>query len=227
MASSKTIVCPSCGFRNSPPPANHRCGSCGAKMEALGRGIRTREEELERRYQQEGFNLTWMLISLIVQGVLTAALVIGLPMVVTIFDFEGGNGMLVTIPVWFLGGLLVGLISPGRTFIEPVVASFCAAIPTVFYSGPQPDGAHHADVHVRDHGHHRRALHAHRFVHRRAHPARPAAEGRRLSFRCAHAHHARRRSGGRARRLDRCGEARRRAGIAWCCSKKSSFRAFI
>jgi hypothetical protein len=133
MAPPKTIVCPQCGFRNTPPPANHRCGSCGAKMEALGRGARTREEELERRYQQEGFNLTWMLISLIVQGVLTAALVIGLPMVVTIFDFEGGNGMLVTIPVWFLGGLLVGLISPGRTFIEPVVASFCAAIPTVFY----------------------------------------------------------------------------------------------
>src|SRR5262249_3194311 len=129
----KTIVCPSCGFRNSPPPANHRCGSCGAKMESLGRAMRSREEELERRYQQEGFSLTWMLVSLIVQGVLTAALVIGLPMVVTLFDFEGGNGMLVTIPVWFLGGLLVGLISPGRTFIEPVVASFCAAIPTVFY----------------------------------------------------------------------------------------------
>jgi hypothetical protein len=54
-------------------------------------------------------------------------------MVVTIFDFEGSNGMLITIPVWFLGGLLVGLISPGRTFIEPVVASFCAAIPTAFY----------------------------------------------------------------------------------------------
>src|SRR6266567_5468805 len=101
-------------------------------MESLGRAMRTREEELERRYQQEGFNLTWMLISLIVQGVLTAALVIGLPMVVTLFDFEGGNGMLVTIPVWFLGGMLVGLISPGRTFIEPVVATFLVAMPTAF-----------------------------------------------------------------------------------------------
>jgi DNA-directed RNA polymerase subunit RPC12/RpoP len=134
MAPAKTIVCPSCGFRNTPPPANHRCASCGAKMEAFSaRGTRARDEEVDRRYQQEGFNLTWMVISLVVQGVLTAALVIGLPMVVTLLDFEGGNGMLVTIPVWFLGGLLVGLISPGRTFIEPVVASFCAAIPTVFY----------------------------------------------------------------------------------------------
>ena len=134
MANQKTIVCPSCSFKNTPPPPNHRCGSCGAKMEALTtRGMRSREEEIERRYQQEGFNLTWMLISLIVQGVLTAALVIGLPIVVPLFDFEGGNGMLITIPVWFLGGLLVGLISPGRTFIEPVVASFFAAIPTIFY----------------------------------------------------------------------------------------------
>lgn len=77
--------------------------------------------------------MTWLAISLVVQGVLTAALVVGLPMVVTLFDFEGGNGMLVTIPVWFLGGLLVGLISPGRTFIEPCVASFFTAIPAVFY----------------------------------------------------------------------------------------------
>jgi hypothetical protein len=130
---AKIAICPSCGFRNSPVPANHRCGSCGAKMEALGRAMRGREDEIDRRYQQEGFSPTWMLLSLAVQGVLTAALVIGLPMVVPMFDFEGGNGMLVTIPVWFLGGVLVGLISPGRTFIEPVVASFCTAIPTVFY----------------------------------------------------------------------------------------------
>ena len=132
MPSAKSIVCPSCGFKNSPIPSSHRCGSCGAKMEGFTR-TRTREEELERRYQQEGFNLVWMFVSLLVQGVLTAALVIGLPNVVPLLDFEGSNGMLVTIPVWFLGGLLIGLISPGRTFIEPVVASFCVALPTVFY----------------------------------------------------------------------------------------------
>jgi hypothetical protein len=101
-------------------------------MESLTRQ-RSREEELERRYQQEGFSLPWLVISVLVQGVLTAALVVGLPMVLPLLDFEGSNGMLVTIPVWFLGGLLVGLISPGRTFIEPVVASFFTAIPTVFY----------------------------------------------------------------------------------------------
>jgi CDP-diglyceride synthetase len=29
--------------------------------------------------------------------------------------------------------MLLGMISPGKTFIEPVVASFLVALPTVFY----------------------------------------------------------------------------------------------
>jgi hypothetical protein len=102
-------------------------------MEGLGAVKRTREEELERRYQQEGMSVQWLIIALAVQGVLTAALVFGLPMVLTSIDFEGGNGMTVCVPVWFVGGLLVGMISPGRTFIEPVVASFIVAIPTTFF----------------------------------------------------------------------------------------------
>lgn len=131
-AQPKSVICPSCSFTNTPPPANHRCISCGASMEQLGRS-RTREEEMERRYQQEGFSVVWMFIAIVVQAVLTGALVVGLPMVIPALDFEGGNGMLVTIPVWFLGGMLVGLISPGKTFTEPVIAAFFIAMPTVYY----------------------------------------------------------------------------------------------
>ena len=131
-AKSKPVVCPSCGFKNNPPPASHRCVSCGAKMEQVTRA-RTREEEHERRYQQEGFSMKWMLISLVVQGALTAELLVGLPMLVPALDFEGSNGMIMSIPVWFVGGLLVGMISPGKTFIEPVVASFFVAIPAAIY----------------------------------------------------------------------------------------------
>ena len=134
-AGSKTpnsVNCPSCGAKNSPVPANRRCVSCGASMEAL-KPARNPELERQRRYQQEGFSVLWMLIALLVQAVLTAALVIGLPMVVSALDFEGSAGMIVAIPVWFIGGMLLGMISPGKTFIEPVVASFLVAIPTVFY----------------------------------------------------------------------------------------------
>jgi hypothetical protein len=130
MAAAKP--CPSCGFAKNPPNSI-RCASCGAKMEAVGKVHRTREEELERRYQQEGVSVTWLMIAFAVQTVLTSALVFGLPMILPWIDFEGGNGMTVCVPVWFVGGLLVGMISPGRTFIEPVVASFIVAIPTTFF----------------------------------------------------------------------------------------------
>lgn len=101
-------------------------------MEEVGRSKRSREEELANRYQQEGVSLSWLGIAFLVQGVMTAALIFGLPMVVPFLDFEGQNGMLICIPVWFLGGLLVGMVSPGRTFIEPAVASLLVAIPTTF-----------------------------------------------------------------------------------------------
>jgi hypothetical protein len=45
--------------------------------------------------------------------------------------------MIVAIPVWFVGGMLVGLMSPGRTLAEPVAAVFLVAVPTayVLYGG--------------------------------------------------------------------------------------------
>jgi hypothetical protein len=77
--------------------------------------------------------MLWCGIAIAVLGVLTSALIVGLPLVISALDFEGSNGMLLSIPVWFLGGLLVGMISPGRTFVEPVVASVFVVIPTVAY----------------------------------------------------------------------------------------------
>jgi len=130
MAAEKKITCPSCGFKNMPPLVKNRCISCGAKVDDAR--SQSREDELERRYAQEGFSVAWFAISIVIMGVLTAAIVMGLPMVVPEFDFEGSAGMVVSIPVWFLGGMLVGLISPGKTFLEPVVAVFLVALPTAF-----------------------------------------------------------------------------------------------
>lgn len=132
MPGSKTITCPSCGFRNTAPLANDRCVSCGSKIEEVGKRNLTRQEELERRYQQEGFSILWFAVSVGIMGVLTTAVVVGLPLVIPLLDFEGSAGMMVSIPVWFAGGILVGLVSPGRTFIEPVVATFLVALPSAF-----------------------------------------------------------------------------------------------
>jgi hypothetical protein len=130
MANAERILCPSCGFSNKPPLAKQRCVSCGARI--AGRRRRSRDDG-ERRYYQEGFSVTWFGVSLAIMVVITATLVLGLPMVVPLLDFEGSAGMLVSIPAWFLGGLLVGLISPGKTFAEPVAAVALVAVPTALF----------------------------------------------------------------------------------------------
>ncbi|MBI2388130.1 MAG: zinc ribbon domain-containing protein [Deltaproteobacteria bacterium] len=127
----KSIVCPSCGFKNAA--GVKRCVSCGAKTTELSVVVRSKQEQLERRYQQEAFSLLWLLIAVVVQAVLTGAIILGLPQVVSALDFEGSHGMIASIGIWFVGGMLVGMISPGRTFLEPFIASFIIAIPTVLY----------------------------------------------------------------------------------------------
>jgi hypothetical protein len=93
---------------------------------------RDAEDDRDARYRQGGFSVAWAGISLVVQAVLTAAIVVGLPMVVTVLDFEGRYGMMMAVPVWFVGGVLLGMISPGKTFAEPVVATLLVAIPTIW-----------------------------------------------------------------------------------------------
>lgn len=131
MADSKsTPTCPMCGAPNTSASPSERCQSCGSKMTDSKRP--SRHEELDRGYHQGGFSGPWCGISLAVVGILTAAVVVGLPMIIPAFDFEGSAGMMLAIPVWFVSGMLVGLISPGRTVLEPVVATFLVAMPTAF-----------------------------------------------------------------------------------------------
>jgi hypothetical protein len=131
MASNSSFInCPSCGAKN--PSDAKRCGSCGATTEELA-PVADENRDRERRYQQEGFSLSWAGIALGVQSVLTSVIIVALPRAISALDFEGYYGMTLVIPVWFLGGVLVGMISPGKTFIEPVVAALVVALPTIFY----------------------------------------------------------------------------------------------
>ena len=131
-AEGSSMVCPACGHKNSPIPENGRCVACGAQMEPV-KSQRPGADDARKRYQQDGFSPLWCVIALVVQAVLTAAIVVGLPMVLTNLDFEGYYGMIIAIPVWCVGGVLLGMISPGKTFIEPVVASLLVALPATFY----------------------------------------------------------------------------------------------
>jgi len=124
---NKKIICPSCGFQNTAPLANDRCVSCGSKIDdAQSAALQA------NRYQQQTFSMAWFGIAIGVMTALTGAIVFGLPRVIPLFDFEGYAGMMMAIPVWTVGGALVGLISPGRTFVEPVAGAFLVALPTAF-----------------------------------------------------------------------------------------------
>jgi hypothetical protein len=127
---SKVVACASCGFKN--PDSAKRCASCGASTDGP-RSVRAGESPASKRYQQSGFSVLWLGISFAVLVVLTGAIVVGLPMFVKAIDLEGRYGMIASIPVWFVGGLLVGMVSPGKTFAEPTVASLFVSIPTVAY----------------------------------------------------------------------------------------------
>ena len=135
---TQEITCPMCGFKNRADAG--RCRSCGAKVEALS-ALYTAEEEQKKLYQQEDFEWKWALVAsgiyLVAQG-----LVLGLlPLLIFRFDPQGGQALLVSMVVWFCGGIVVGVISPGKTFLEPAVGASLAVLPTIaFVAFTTPSG---------------------------------------------------------------------------------------
>lgn len=126
---TQPLLCPSCGHKNPTPLLKGRCVACGARIEAVDSLL----PRLEGRVRRDGFNYPWLGIAFVITAVLTAAIVMGLPMAIQLLDFEGSAGMVISIPVWFLAGFLVGLISPNRVFYEPAIATFLVAVPTVLF----------------------------------------------------------------------------------------------
>jgi hypothetical protein len=120
-----------CGFKN---PANAaRCASCGARVETLGAGDLTEEEIQARRHQQEGFEWKWVFVAFGIYMVLQAIVLVALPRIITQYDPQGAPGLLISAGVWFVGGIVVGFVSPGKTFLEPAVGALMAAVPTIAY----------------------------------------------------------------------------------------------
>jgi hypothetical protein len=62
-------------------------------------------------------------------------------MVIYAYDPQGLPGLMVSVPVAFGGGVIVGLFSPGKTFIEPAVGAMISAVPTAaVIAASTPDG---------------------------------------------------------------------------------------
>ena len=122
------ITCPMCGFKN--PADQERCRSCGAKVEILTASY-TAEEEYARRYQQEDFEWKWAMIGAVLFAALQG-LVLGLvPQLIGSFDPQGLQGLMLSVPIFFVGGIALGIVSPGKTFVEPAVGAMIASLPTM------------------------------------------------------------------------------------------------
>ena len=106
----REITCPMCGFAN--PESAERCRSCGAKVEELSSSYST-EDAYERRYQQEHFDWMWAVRAAGVYLAAQLVILVGLPYVISTFDPQGLPGLLISVAVWFVGGIVVGIISPG------------------------------------------------------------------------------------------------------------------
>jgi hypothetical protein len=125
------VICTMCGAPNDP--GAERCLSCGARLDALGAREMTQEEELEQRHQQETFEWKWVFVAFGVYMVLQAIVLVGLPQVIPTYDPQGLAGLVISAAVWFAGGILVGVMSPGKTFVEPAVGALLAVPPTILY----------------------------------------------------------------------------------------------
>jgi len=134
----REITCPMCGFKN--PDSVERCSSCGAKVEELTASY-TSDEAYERRHQQENFEWRWALMATGVYLAAQVLILVCLPRIISTFDPQGLPGLLISVAVWFVGGIVVGAVSPGKTFIEPAVGALLAVVPTVSYLAlTTPDG---------------------------------------------------------------------------------------
>jgi hypothetical protein len=131
MASKDMIHCHVCGFANQPETV--RCTSCGARLESVEAEYSS-EEEAARRHQQQGFEPKWVGIAFGVFFLFQAIALALLPAIIPAYDpFQNIWGIMISSVTWFIGGIVVGYISPGRTFLEPAVAAVIATVPTIMY----------------------------------------------------------------------------------------------
>lgn len=137
-AEKEEMVCHVCGFKNAPDA--ERCVSCGAKLEELS-GAYSAEEEARKAKQQESFRPLWAGIAFAIYFVLQAVFLVGLPAVIDSYDPQGFTALMISVAVWFAGGIFVGFISPGKTFIEPAIGALFAIIPTVWWISNTTPGA--------------------------------------------------------------------------------------
>lgn len=132
MAASKDhVICHVCGFKNATDA--ERCVSCGAKLEELSGSYAL--EEGAKKPIQTGFAFRWLVISAVLYLVVQAIVLIAAPMVISSYDPQssGLGALVISFVIFFLGGILIGAISPGKTVWEVGAGALIAIGPTLFW----------------------------------------------------------------------------------------------
>jgi len=124
-----TLICSVCGFHNQP--GDPRCNSCGARLHQDM--VTDGAEEAKGGNGFDSFSIKWLAVAFLIYVAFQALALAVLPTVIASYDPQGLPGLGISAAVWFLGGILVGRISPGRTYLEPVFAAVGAAVPTILY----------------------------------------------------------------------------------------------
>lgn len=121
------LVCPGCGRRILADLP--RCPACGSSFDPADVSLAdaSQDPELAKlRAEQQGFSWRWVLVSL----ALFAIVQVG-PLF--LLRLDGWVGVGLSVAVWFVGGLVVGFVSPGKTIFEPALAAFGCAVPTMLW----------------------------------------------------------------------------------------------
>ena len=126
----KEVLCSVCGAKNDP--ANQRCTSCGARLPGADASDPL-AAELYGAPEVERFEWRWVGVAFVIYLLLQGTTLGVLPQYMSNYDPQGLPGLLISSGIWFIGAVLVGMISSGKVILEPAVAATLAAVPTIAY----------------------------------------------------------------------------------------------
>ena len=121
------VVCPGCGRKILADLP--RCPACGVAFDraAMSLADASNDPELKKlRAEQQSFSWRWVMVSLAVFVLVQVG-----PL--WLLRLDGWVGVGLSVAVWFVGGLVVGFVSPGKTIFEPALAAFGCAVPTMVW----------------------------------------------------------------------------------------------
>lgn len=91
------------------------------------------DDDYHRVSLQDGFHWRWVWMAFGLNIAVEVVALGVLPFVVSTYDPQGLPGLLISAAVWFVVAIVVAIMSPGKTVLEPGLGAMLAVGPTVAY----------------------------------------------------------------------------------------------